>query len=339
MSEQGLQEETRCQAPGLAEIEAAARQLQGRIVETPVVPLVAEALQPFLPAGASVTGKLELFQHAGSFKARGALLNILDFSDAEAARGATAVSAGNHALAVAWAARQRQVHAKVVMMKAADPVRVAGCRALGAEVVQADDIHGAFAEVDRIVKEEGRRFVHPFENPLTVLGTATCGRECALQMPALDVMVIPVGGGGLIAGMARAMKLLQPDCRIVGVEPEGADSLARSFAAGSPQKLEKVDTIADSLGAPLALPYSFAVARDHVDELVTIPDAAMLRAMGLLYDGLKIALEPAGAASTAAVMGPLRETCEGKRVGVIFCGSNIGEERFARLVAEGRQTP
>ncbi|NIA71177.1 threonine/serine dehydratase [Pelagibius litoralis] len=336
MSEQCREQAISRDAPDLAAIEAAAQTLKGRIVETPVVPLVAEALKPHLPGGAEVIGKLELFQHAGSFKARGALLNILDFSDAEAGHGATAVSAGNHALAVAWAARQRQVHAKVVMMKTADPVRVAGCRALGAEVVQTDDIHGAFAEVDRIVAEEGRRFIHPFESPLTVLGTATCGREAAMQMPDLDVMVIPVGGGGLIAGMARAMKLLQPNCRVIGVEPEGADSLTRSFAAGSPQTLEKVDTIADSLGAPMTLPYSFAVARDHVDELVRIRDDDMLRAMGLIYDGLKIAVEPAGAASTAAVMGPLKQACAGKRVGVIFCGSNIGEERFAALVAKGR---
>ena len=336
MSEQSLQQEDEAAAHSLAAIEAAANKLKGRIVETPVVALTAEALRDHLPKGAEVTGKLELFQHAGSFKARGALLNVLDFSEEERARGATAVSAGNHALAVAWAARQQQVDAKVVMIKKADPVRVEGCRALGAEVVLSEDVHEAFETVDRIVAEEGRRFIHPFENPLTTLGTATCGRECALQMPDLDAMVIPVGGGGLIAGMARAMKLLQPGCRIVGVEPEGADSLSRSFAAGSPQTLEKVDTVADSLGAPLALPYSFALARAHVDEMVTIPDAAMLHTLGLLYDGLKIALEPAGAAATAAVMGPLKELCEGKRVGVIFCGSNIGEERFAKLVAEGR---
>lgn len=323
-------------APGLAEIEAAAETLKGRIVETPVVALTSDVLSPHLPEGAEVIGKLELFQHAGSFKARGALLNLLDFSEEERRRGATAVSAGNHALAVSWAAAQRHVPAKVVMMKAADPVRVAGCRALGAEVVQCDDVHAAFDEADRIVEEEGRRFVHPFESPITVLGTATCGRECALQMPALDVMVVPVGGGGLIAGMARAFKLLQPDCRVIGVEPTGADSLARSFAAGSPQALERVETIADSLGAPRALPYSFAVARAHVDTLVRIEDAAMLRTMALVYDALKIALEPAGAAATAAVMGPLREACAGKRVGVIFCGSTIGEARFADLIAKGR---
>ena len=335
MSEQALTDAAAA-APSLAEIEAAAERLKGRIVETPVVALTSDVLSPHLPKDAEVIGKLELFQHAGSFKARGALLNLLDFSEEERRRGATAVSAGNHALAVSWAAAQRNVPAKVVMMKAADPVRVAGCKALGAEVVQCDDVHAAFDEADRIVEEEGRRFVHPFESPITVLGTATCGRECALQMPGLDVMVVPVGGGGLIAGMARAFKLLQPDCKVIGVEPTGADSLTRSFAAGSPQALEKVDTIADSLGAPRALPYSFGVARAHVDELVRIEDAAMLRTMALVYDALKIALEPAGAAATAAVMGPLREACAGKRVGVIFCGSTIGEARFADLIAKGR---
>ncbi|WP_299624222.1 threonine/serine dehydratase [Pelagibius sp.] len=335
MSDQALTDAAAA-APSLAEIEAAAETLKGRIIETPVVALTSDVLSPHLPEGAEVIGKLELFQHAGSFKARGALLNLLDFSDEERERGATAVSAGNHALAVSWAAAQRSVPAKVVMMKAADPVRVAGCKALGAEVVQCDDVHAAFDEADRIVEEEGRRFVHPFESPLTVLGTATCGRECALQMPDLDVMVVPVGGGGLIAGMARAFKLLQPNCKVIGVEPTGADSLTRSFAAGSPQALEKVDTIADSLGAPRALPYSFAVARAHVDELVRIEDAAMLRTMALVYDALKIALEPAGAAATAAVMGPLREACASKRVGVIFCGSTIGEARFADLIAKGR---
>ena len=335
MTEQALTDAAAA-APGLAEIEAAAETLKGRIVETPVVALTSDVLSPHLPEGAEVFGKLELFQHAGSFKARGALLNLLDFSDEERRRGATAVSAGNHALAVSWAAAQRKVPAKVVMMKAADPVRVAGCRALGAEVVQCEDVHAAFDEADRIVEEEGRRFVHPFESPITILGTATCGRECALQIPDLDVMVVPVGGGGLIAGMARAFKLLQPDCRVIGVEPTGADSLTRSFAAGSPQALERVDTIADSLGAPMALPYSFAVARAHVDALVRIEDAAMLRTMALVYDALKIALEPAGAAATAAVMGPLREACAGKRVGVIFCGSTIGEARCADLIAKGR---
>lgn len=322
--------------PSLADIEQAAETLRGRVVETPVLPLSSDRIAPHLPEGARAVIKLELFQHAGSFKARGALLNVQALDEGQLKRGITAVSAGNHAIAAAWAARQRGTSAKVVMMQSADPVRVAACRALGAEVVQVADVHKAFAEVDRIVASEGRTFVHPFESLLTVTGTATLGLELMRQVPDLDAVVVPVGGGGLIAGMARAIKLASPKTVVYGVEPEGADSMTRSFAAGAPQKLDTVRTIADSLGAPMALPFSYSVARTHVDEMVCIPDEAMMKGAALLYDALKIAVEPAGAASTAAIMGPLRDRLRGKRVGVIACGSNIGEAKFADFVARGR---
>ena len=150
------------------------------------------------------------------------------------------------------------------------------------------------------------------------------------QVENLDAVIVPVGGGGLIAGIACAVKQMQPRCKVYGVEPEGADSMTRSFAAGSPQSIEKVRTIADSLGAPYALPYSFGIARRFVDEMVTIPDDAMQRAMGLLFAAMKLAVEPAGAAATAALCGPLRERLAGKRVGVIVCGSNIDIATFAK---------
>ena len=323
--------------PSLADIEEAAEKLRSRIVETPVLPIVSDRITPYLPASAGVVMKLELFQHTGSFKARGALLNVLALSDDQLKRGITAVSAGNHAIAAAWAARQRGTTAKVVMMASADPVRVAACKALGAEVIQAENVHLAFAEVDRIVAEEGRTFVHPFEGLTTVTGTATLGLEFLRQAGSLDAVIVPCGGGGLIAGMARAIKLVSPATAVYGVEPEGADSMARSFAAGSAQKLDAVKTIADSLGAPMALPFSFSVAKAHVDEIVLITDSAMLKAQALLYDALKIAVEPAGAASTAALIGPLQQRLAGKRIGVIACGSNISETKFAAQVAEGRE--
>ena len=323
-------------APTLDEIRNAAAQIRGRVIETPVVALASDKLTKYLPDGAAVTAKLELFQQAGSFKARGALINIDALSAEEKARGVTAVSAGNHALATSWAARASGVHAKVVMMDYADPVRIDGCRAMGAEVVLVPDVHSAFEEVDRIKQEEGRAFVHPFEGKLTALGTATCGLEFIQQAPDLEAVVIPIGGGGLIAGMARAIKLVNPACEVIGVEPVGADSMHRSFEAGAPQTLEKVETIADSLGAPMALPYSFGLARDHVDRLVLIEDEDMLKAAALLFDALKLALEPAGAAATAAVMGPAREDLAGKRVGVIVCGSNVGAAAAADLVAKGQ---
>jgi threonine dehydratase len=185
--------------------------------------------------------------------------------------------------------------------------------------------------VKRIERDEGRTFIHPFEGETTVLGTATVGYELCNQAANLDAVIVPVGGGGLIAGIACAVKQMQPRCKVFGVEPEGADSMARSFRAGAPQKLERVDTIADSLAAPYAMPYSFGVARQFVDEIVTVPDAAMQRAMGLLFADMKLAVEPAGAAATAALRGPLRERLDGKRVALVVCGSNIDLATFARL--------
>jgi threonine dehydratase len=168
-----------------------------------------------------------------------------------------------------------------------------------------------------------------------VLGDATLGFEWARQVPDTDAIIVPVGGGGLVAGISLAFKQLQPNCQVFGVEPEGADSMHRSFAAGKPEKVDKIATIADSLGAPFATPYSFGVCRRFIDELVMIDDAAMKRAMSLLFAEAKLAVEPAGAAATAALTGPLRERLKGKRVGVLVCGSNIDGATFARYLAEG----
>ena len=315
-----------------AAIEDACDRLAARIVATPTLLLNGARLTAALPEDASVFLKMELFQQAGSFKARGVLLAIDAMQAAERQVGVTAVSAGNHALAVSWGAHDAGLSAKVVMPKTADPVRVEGCRAMGAEVILKDNVSEAFAECDRLVAEEGRTMLHPFESPYMVLGAASVGLELALAAPDLDCAVLPIGGGGLIAGMALGIKAVQGDCTIIGVEPEGADAMSRSLAAGAPFHLEKVETIADSLGAPMALPKTFAIARQHVEEIIRLPDAAMQSTMRLLYDGLKIVAEPACAASTAAIRGPLRDRLAGKRVAAIACGSNIGLEKFARLM-------
>lgn len=316
--------------PTLADIRAVREKLGERIRETPVWRWRGDAIQPAAGANTQVFLKLELFQHGGTFKPRGALLNAMALSQDAKRRGVTAVSAGNHAIAVAYAARKVGTSAKVVMPNSANPARVALCRAFGAQVVLVDDVHAAFAEVKRIESEEGRAFIHPFEGELTVLGTATVGYELCRQVEDLDAVIVPIGGGGLIAGISCAVKQIQPRCAVFGVEPEGADSMRRSFAAGSPQAIDKVNTIADSLGAPHAAPYSFELCRRFVDGLVTISDEAMQRAMGLLFADMKLAVEPAGAAATAALCGPLRERVAGKRVGVIVCGSNIDLATFAR---------
>jgi threonine dehydratase len=316
--------------PSIDDIRAARKRLGQHVRDTPVWRWCGDAIDRAAGPDTQVFLKLELFQYTGTFKARGALLNAMALSESARERGVTAVSAGNHAIATAFAARSIGATAKVVMPNTANAARVALCRAYGAEVVLTDDVYAAFDEVKRIENEEGRTFIHPFEGELTVLGTATVGFELCNQIEKLDAVIVPIGGGGLIAGIACAVKLMQPACKVYGVEPEGADSMSRSFAAGSPQKLEHVDTIADSLAAPYALPYSFGVAQRFVDGIVTIPDEAMQRAMGLLFADMKLAVEPAGAAATAALCGPLRERLAGKRVGVIVCGSNIDLATFAR---------
>lgn len=316
--------------PTIDDIRVARERLGECVRETPVWRWCGDAIESAVGKNTQVFLKLELFQYGGTFKPRGALLNALALSEDAKRRGVTAVSAGNHAIAVAFAARSVGTNAKVVMPKTANPARVALCRAYGADVVLVDDVHRAFAEVRRIEAEEGRSFIHPFEGELTVLGTSTVGYEWCRQVDDLDAVIVPIGGGGLIAGISCAVKQMQPRCQVFGVEPEGADSMRRSFAAGSPQAIDKVNTIADSLAAPHAAPYSFELCRRFVDDLVTINDEAMQRAMGLLFADMKFAVEPACAAATAALCGPLRERLAGKRVGVILCGSNIDLETFAR---------
>ena len=322
-------------APTIEDIRQARERLADRIRETPAWPWRGDAIGLAAGRSTQVWLKLELFQYTGTFKARGALLNTLALDEAARSRGVTAVSAGNHAIATAFAARSVGTSAKVVMPKTANPARVAACRAYGAEVILVADVYAAFEEVERIRKDEGRTFIHPFEGELTVLGTATLGYELAQQVENLDAVIVPIGGGGLIAGIACAMKQMQPRCKVYGVEPEGADSMSRSFHAGSPQRLERVNTIADSLAAPYALPYSYGLARRFVDEIVTIPDQAMQQAMGLLFADMKLAVEPAAAAATAALCGPLRQRLEGRRVAVIVCGSNIDLPTFAQQAIAG----
>lgn len=316
--------------PTLAEIEATAARLQGKVLSTPVWPWQAGELPGRLRPGTEVWLKLELFQLTGTFKLRGALNSILQLDRPARARGVVAASAGNHAMAVAYAARVAGVSARLAMPAGASPARVEACRAWGAQVELLPDVHAAFARADALVEEEGRTMVHPYDGPLIAQGTGTVGLELMRQVASLDAVVVPVGGGGLAAGIAAAVKQINPACRVYGVEPEGADAMTRSFEAGSPQRLERVQTIADSLGAPYALPYSFGVCRRFVDAMVRVSDDALRAAMHALYRDVKLATEPATAASTAALLGPLREELGGKRVALIVCGSNLDAPTFAR---------
>lgn len=322
--------------PSVDAIRANRRRLSDLIVTTPVRRLTdAMGETPF--GLGELWLKEELFQRTGSFKPRGALSVMLDLSPEVLARGVTGVSAGNHAISLAYSARRLGTTAKAVMPKTANAYRVQMCRDLGADVELVENVHAAFDRVREIEASEGRTFVHPYEGPKTVLGTASVGMEFVEQVMAegagLDAVLVAAGGGGLSAGVSCAIKQMQPQAVVYVVEPEGADSLRRSFSAGSPQSIEAVRTIADSLGAPRCEPYSFAVNRQFVDDVVLVSDDQIREAMRVLFRLAKLAVEPAGAAALAAAMYALRKKLKGLRVGVVVCGANIDTEAFASHLA------
>ncbi|MCH6549895.1 MAG: threonine/serine dehydratase [Proteobacteria bacterium] len=316
------------ETPRVDAVRVLHERLQEWLIRTPV--LRCRSLEDHLGEAFEIHAKLEFLQRTGTFKPRGALSVMLGLDAQQKEAGVTAVSAGNHAIATAFAARAIGTSAKVVMMMNANPLRVERCRDFGAEVVLADDVHSAFEVAEEIQNKEGRFFVHPFEGSDVVLGTATVGLEICEQVPDLDVVIVPIGGGGLCAGISSAVKQLKPRCEVIGVEPVGADSMHRSFASGKPESIEKVATIADSLGAPFALPISYELCKENVDELVLVSDDELKDTMGLLFRELKIAVEPACVASTAALIGPLSGRFAGKKVVTVMCGSNIDWQTFAR---------
>ncbi|WP_428544722.1 threonine/serine dehydratase [Profundibacter sp.] len=316
----------------LEAIKAAQQQIAGQIIHTPVLDLRQTGLEELLPKSSNAVMKLELFQKAGSFKARGNLLSVQALTPDQRAAGVTAASGGNHALALAWAAQAAGTSAKIAIPKTADPIRIDGCRALGAELVLCDDIHEVFSVMEQIADTEGRSVVHPFEGYNMSLGAATCGAEMFEDTANLDVVILPVGGGGLISGMSKALKLLNPSIEIFGVEPYGADSMFRSFQSSTPERLDKVETIADSLGSPTALPYSYELTRENVTDIARVTDDELRATMRLMNSALKLMVEPACAASLTGALGPLKEHCAGKNIGLLACGANISRDRFMGLV-------
>ena len=328
---------TPVEAPTIDAIRANRARLGDLIVTTPIRLLVDDALAAAVGETTHVWLKEELFQRTGSFKPRGALSVMLDLDADALARGVTGVSAGNHAVSLGYCARALGTTATVVMPKTANPFRVQLCRELGATVVLVENVHEAFDRVKHIEAEEGRTLVHPYEGPKTALGTASIGMEFIDQTAAagviLDATIVAAGGGGLTGGVSCAVKQMSPSTAVYVVEPEGADSLNRSFKAGSPQAIEAVRTIADSLGAPRCEPYSFSLNQQFVDEVVLVDDEQIREAMRLTFRAAKLAVEPAGAAALAALMYPLRARLDGQTVGLVVCGANIDAETFTRQIA------
>jgi threonine dehydratase len=223
------------------------------------------------------------------------------------------------------------------MPRTANAFRIQLCRELGVDIEFVDNIAEAFPKVEEIQEKEGRTYVHPYEGPKTALGTATVGMEFIDQTHTLgitlDAVIVAAGGGGLTGGVACAVKQMSPETAVYVVEPEGADTMYRSFKTGSPQAIDKVRTIADSLGAPRCEPYSLALNQRFVDEVVLVSDDQIRDAMRLLFRSAKLVVEPAAAASLAALMFPLRERLAGKRIGLVICGANVDAGTFAEHLA------
>jgi threonine dehydratase len=282
--------------------------------------------------------KCENLQKTGSFKARGALNKLSQLDAAERSRGVVTVSAGNHAQALAWAARAAGVSATVVMPTVASLAKVEASRGYGADVV----LHGAtgaeaFEHAHVLERERGLTFVHPFDDEYVCAGAGTTGLELLEQAGDLDAVVVPIGGGGLIAGMLVAIKETNPKVRVYGVEPTGAPSMRRSLDEGHAVRLDAVKTIADGLAAPMAGELNYEIVRRYADDVVLIDDDTIADAVRELLLNTKLLAEPAGAAATAAVLAraiPLRGS---DRVAAVISGGNVDLGKLAGLIGEGRR--
>ncbi len=308
--------------PNLEEIIQLQAQLQPYINYTPVCTLTFEHLDM------EIVAKMEIWQQAGSFKIRGAIYNLLQLKDEQRHKGIVAASAGNHALAVSLAGKQFNTQVKLVMPKGIAQDRVEQCQRLGADVIFAENFQHLFALAKQIEREEMRTFIHPCEGYNVTMATATIGVELMQQTSKLDAVVVAVGGGGLMAGIAYSIKKQNPLCKVFAVEPDGAPTLANSFLANKPIKLTHINSIAKSLSAPEMGAYSFAVCSRYIDGIVTVSDDEIKTAMLQFFQQQKLALEPAAATSLAALNGPLNKKLKGKRVGLILCGSNMSYEEF-----------
>ena len=287
-------------------------------------------------SGADVRLKLENFQRTGAFKIRGAMNRIAPLSDAEREAGVVTASAGNHAQGVALAAQRAGVDATVVMPKFAPVSKVKATRGYGASVrLEGVDYDEAQAYAHELEREEGRTYVHAFNDPVVMAGQGTLGLEIVDDCPELDTAVVPIGGGGLVSGVAVAIKEQLADVRVVGVQAEGAASAAKSLEAGEVREIDSVDTIADGIATRSVGEETLEVMATHVDEVVTVDDREIALALTLLLERSKTLVEGAGAVALAAVLSEAFEYDDGETVVAALCGGNIDLNRLGTVIRRG----
>jgi threonine dehydratase len=317
--------------PTLQDVADAQGRIAGRVHRTPLSTL--HSVDGFADPPMRLYIKEEQRQKTGSFKARGALNRIATLTPEQRARGLVTVSAGNHAAAVSWAAGAEGLCATVVMRRGAAANKVAATRAYGATVdLFGDDHLQAFEHARALEHDLGLTFVHPYDDPMVIAGTGTVGAEILEDLPDPDLVIVPVGGGGLISGVALTTKLRSPHTRVIGVEPEGAQTVTEALRAGAPVTVSGVSTIADGLAAPFTGRLNLEAIQRYVDEVVLVSDDELRAAMRMLLDRAKALAEPAGAAGLAALLAG-KVAGAGKTVVVVISGGNVDVARLPELLA------
>ena len=310
----------------LEDFREAARAIAGHVHRTP------QAASSWLSdqSGARVLLKHELFQKTGSFKVRGVINTLRQLTENERSRGVISLSAGNHAQALAWGSTRLGIRATIVMPMTAVASKVAATKGYGGEVIQTDgDLLATALELQR---SRNLTMVHPFDDLRVIAGQGTVGLEIVADAPEVEVVLVACGGGGLLSGVAAAIKQLKPEARVVGVEPEGAAAVSLSLAAGSPQRLKSLDTVADGLAAPFTGAHNLAHVQQFVDEMLVIPDAEILAGMRVLMERCKLFAEPSAGAAVAPLLTGRITVRPGACVVAIVCGGNIDLERLKGLL-------
>lgn len=323
-----LEQETGRRTPAPEDVEKAARDLEPYLRRTPLQ--LSRALSA--ETGAEVHLKIETVQPIRAFKVRGALNRVMHIPAEHRAGGLVTASAGNHGLGVAYAAATFGLPATVYVPEAANAFKVEAIRRLGAQVVHAGATYSeAFAAALRGREESGATLVHAYDDPLVIAGQGTIGLELLDDLAGVDTVVVPIGGGGLISGIAMYVKERKPGVRVVGVEPSGADAMRRSLDAGRIVVLDRVETIADGLAASAPGLLTFELCRRYVDEVVLVEEDEMLRAIRLVFEWEHLLAEPAGAAGLAALLFH-RVASAGEKVAVLLSGANVTDEVLLRAL-------
>jgi threonine dehydratase len=320
--------QTRNTMPTLAELNAIRQTIAPHIHRTPT--MRSRYLSDV--TGYDVWLKAELFQRTGSFKPRGMLARLLNLADDERGRGAITFSAGNAAQGLAYAGGIARIPTTVVMPETASPIKAEATRGYGAKVVLHGTAADAYVRCMEICKAENLIFVPSFDDPMLMRGHASLGLEVVEDISDVEAVVIGIGGGGLIGGVAMAREALGVKFKLFGVEPEGAAGMTRSLEAGKPMRLEKVATIADGLGAPFVGDHCFPIVRDHVEKVTVLPDSDIVSAMKVLLSRCKLMAEGAGASSVAALLTGSLKLPKGTKVCCVLSGGNVDLGRLKELL-------